>query len=88
MHDCAYGSYYFENEEGVTETANTVNGERYRNMLNTFLTPFVEQMDSRNELWFEQDETRVAAHLTHIFRCCKKCLARIAYPKDAHYSAW
>ena len=51
MHGRVIGLYYFENE-GVTET---VNGESYRNMLNTFLAPVVEQLDNRNELWFQQD---------------------------------
>ena len=52
MHDRIIGSYFFENEEGVTET---VNGERYRNILNIFPAPVADHMDNRNELWFQQD---------------------------------
>ena len=52
MHDCVidpYFFFFFENEEVVIETAN---GERCRNMLNTFFAPIVEQMANRNELSF------------------------------------
>ena len=35
MCDRIIGPYFFENAEGFTET---VNGERYRHMLNTFLS--------------------------------------------------
>ena len=48
-------------------------------MLNTFLAPVVEQIDNRNEIWFQ-----LATHLLHIFSCCMKCLTRTSYPKDAH----
>lgn len=43
------GPYFFENEDG---TAASVNGERYRIMLNTFLRPAVER---NREMWFQQD---------------------------------
>ena len=45
-----YRSLFFLNESVIE----TVNGERYWNTLNTFLTPVVEQMDNRNELWFQK----------------------------------
>ena len=51
MHDRVIDNYLFKNEEGVTET---VNGKKFRNLVNTFLAPVVEQMDDRNELWFQQ----------------------------------
>lgn len=45
------GPYFFENEEGV---AVTVNGDRYRAMLRTFLWPTVRAMNLGN-MWFQQD---------------------------------
>lgn len=45
------GPYFFENENGEAET---VNGERYRQMLNNFLWPRLEDMDLNN-LYFQQD---------------------------------
>ena len=46
------GPYFFENAEGFTKT---VNGDRYRHMLNTFLRPVVIHLRNRHELWFQQD---------------------------------
>lgn len=43
------GPYFFEDENGATVT---VNGERYRNMLQTFLQP---QLQNFPPLWFQQD---------------------------------
>ena len=45
------GPYFFENAEGFTET---VNGERYRYMINTFLSTVIH-LRNRYELWFQQD---------------------------------
>lgn len=45
------GPHFFENENGEAET---VNGERYRQMLNNFLWPRLEDMDLNN-LYFQQD---------------------------------
>jgi len=45
------GSFFFENEQGA---AVTVNGERYRAMLNEFLLPKFEEEDTDN-MWFQQD---------------------------------
>ena len=33
----------------------TVNGKRYRHMLNTFLRPVATHLRNRHELWFQQD---------------------------------
>ena len=44
------GPFFFENEQGV---AVTVNGERYRAMLNEFLLPKFEEEDTDN-IWFQQ----------------------------------
>ena len=45
------GPVFFENEQGV---AVTVNGDRYRAMLNEFLFPKIEEEDIGNN-WFQQD---------------------------------
>ena len=50
--DLIIDPYIFENAEGFTET---VNGKRYRHMLNTFITPVVIHLPNRHELWFQQD---------------------------------
>ena len=50
--DSIIGPFFFENTECFTET---VNGERYRHMLNTFLRPVVIHLLNRHELWFQQD---------------------------------
>ena len=52
MCDRIIGQYFFENAEGFTET---VNGERYRHMLNTCLRPIVIYLRNRRKLWFQQD---------------------------------
>lgn len=44
------GPYFFENEAGATVT---VNSQRYRNMIQTFLVPHLLQ--ERGDLWFQQD---------------------------------
>jgi hypothetical protein len=45
------GPYFFENEDGQTVT---VNGERYRHMLTSFVWPQIDE-DELDELWFQQD---------------------------------
>lgn len=45
------GPFFFENEQGV---AVTVNGDRYRAMLNEFLFTKIEEDDIGN-IWFQQD---------------------------------
>ena len=43
--------FFFENEQGATVT---VNGDRYRAMLDEFLFPKIEE-DDMDEIWFQQD---------------------------------
>ena len=43
--------FFFEKEQ---EAAVTVNGERYRTMLNEFLFPKIEE-DDMYDIWFQQD---------------------------------
>jgi len=45
------GPFFFENEQGA---AVTVNGDRYRAMLNEFLFTKFEEEDT-NDIWFQQD---------------------------------
>lgn len=45
------GPYFFENEAGATVT---VNGITYRNMLTSFLWPYLEDIDL-DDVWFQQD---------------------------------
>ena len=45
------GPFFFENEQGQ---AVTVNGARYRAMLNEFLLKKIEEEDIGN-IWFQQD---------------------------------
>ena len=45
------GPFFFENEEGETVT---VNGNRYRAMLNEFLFTKIEEKDIGN-IWFQRD---------------------------------
>ena len=45
------GPFFFENEQGVY---NTVNGDRYRAMLNEFLFTKIEEKDIGN-IWFQQN---------------------------------
>ena len=45
------GQYFFENEQGQ---AVTVNGDRYRAMLNEFLFTKIEEEDIAN-IWFQQE---------------------------------
>ncbi|KAL4125925.1 hypothetical protein QTP88_010162 [Uroleucon formosanum] len=45
------GPYFFEDERGNAET---VNGDRYRNMISNFLWPILDDMDTE-EMWFQQD---------------------------------
>ena len=52
MCDRIIGPYFFQNAEGFIET---VNGERYQHMLNTFLRPVVIHLCNHHELWFQQD---------------------------------
>ena len=46
------GPYFFENDAGA---AITVNGTRYRNMITTFLWAELEDIDTE-DMWFQQDE--------------------------------
>ena len=48
------GPFFFENEQGE---AVTVNGDRYRAMLNEFLFTKIEEEDIGN-IWFQQDSIR------------------------------
>ena len=52
MWDRIIGAYFFENAEGFRET---VNEERYRHILITFLRPEVIHLLNCHELWFQQD---------------------------------
>ncbi|CAI6371226.1 unnamed protein product [Macrosiphum euphorbiae] len=45
------GPYFFQNETGI---AITVNGERYRSMINNFFWPKLYDMDTE-DMWFQQD---------------------------------
>ena len=45
------GPFFFENEQGA---AVTVNGERYRAMLNQFLFSKIEE-DDMDDIWFQQE---------------------------------
>lgn len=45
------GPFFFENDEGATVT---VNGDRYRAMLNEFLFPKIEE-NGMDDVWFQQD---------------------------------
>lgn len=45
------GPYFFENEDGQTET---VNGVRYRTMIRDFFWPQIEDMEI-DDMWFQQD---------------------------------
>ena len=54
MCDRIIGPYFFEDANCFTET---VNGERYRHMLNPFLRPVAIHLRNRHELWFQQNET-------------------------------
>ncbi len=54
------GPFFFENEQGA---AVTVNGERYRAMINNFLLPELEEEDIRN-IWFQQDGA--TCHTVHV----------------------
>ena len=51
MCDRIIGPYVCDNAEGFTEI---VNGERYRHMLNAFLTPVIIHLRNRHELCFQQ----------------------------------
>ena len=46
------GPFFFENKQAE---AVTVNGNRYRNMLNEFLSTKIEEQDIGN-IWFQQDD--------------------------------
>lgn len=46
------GPFFFEDEEN--DAALTVNGERYRDMITSFLWPKIEE-NNLHELWFQQD---------------------------------
>ena len=59
-YDTIIGPFFFENEQGA---AVTVNGERYRAMLNEFLFPKIEE-DDMDDIWFQQDGA--TCHTTNI----------------------
>ena len=46
-----YGPYFFENAAGASVT---INGDRYRTMLQDFLFPLLPA-DNNNGIWFQQD---------------------------------
>ena len=48
------GHFFFENEQGETVT---INGDRYRAMLNEFLFTKTEEEDIGN-IWFQQDDVK------------------------------
>jgi len=48
--DGIIGPYFFQNEAGVAITVN----ERYRSMINNFLWPKMDDMNTDN-MWFQQD---------------------------------
>ena len=50
--DLIVDPYFFENVERFTEI---VNGEKYRHILNIFLSPVIIHLRNRHELWFQQD---------------------------------
>ena len=52
------GPFFFENEQGENVT---VNGDRYRAMLNEFLFTKIEEEDIGN-IWFQQDGATCATH--------------------------
>ena len=52
--------FFFENEQGA---AVTVNGKRYRAMLNEFLFPKIEE-DDMGDIWFQQD--RATCHTANV----------------------
>ena len=54
------GPFFFKSEEGA---AVSVNGERYRAMLNEFLFPIIEK-DDMDDIWFHQDEA--ACHTANV----------------------
>ena len=45
------GPFFFKNDAGATVT---VNGIRYRAMINQFLFPIIDDMDT-DDIWFQQD---------------------------------
>ena len=49
--DCIIGPFFFEGDDGE---AVSVNGDRYRAMVNTFLRPEIENNDIE-DYWFQQD---------------------------------
>ena len=61
--------FFFANEQGE---AVTVNGDRYRAMLNEFLFTKIEEEDIGN-IWFQQEEGRIISRRADVFwltRCC------------------
>lgn len=62
------GPYFFENAHGI---AVTVNGERYRDMINNFFGPQLEDLDLR-DMWFQQDGAT-----SHIARDTREILKRM-----------
>jgi len=63
------GPFFFENEQGA---AVTINGERYRVMLNEFLFPKFEEEDT-DDIWFQQ-ERRTLPHSQRYNRSFAHCL--------------
>ena len=68
------GSFFFENEQGE---AVTVNGDRYRDMLNKFLFTKIEEEHIGN-IWFQTGRHYVS-HLLSYARCFAPCFWRSHY---------
>ena len=60
------GQFFFENEQGE---AVTVNGDRYRSMLNELLFTKIEEEDIGN-IWFQQDGAMYSRSYTRCFEPC------------------
>ena len=58
------GPFFFENEQGE---AVTVNGDRYRAMLNEFLFTKIEEGDIGN-IWFQQDGAKCHYTILYVLR--------------------
>ena len=62
------GRYFVENAKCFTET---VDGERYQHILNTFLRSVVIHLRNRHELWFQQDESNCHTADETIWMCSR-----------------
>lgn len=61
------GPYFFEDRHGNAET---VNGDRYRNMISNFLWPILDYIDTE-EMWFQQDGATCHTSGTTIALLCE-----------------